>query len=205
MTPKRLPTTLPPPAAEPFMVETRPLVPGAERVESHLFVPVGQTLFSAFLLGITVLAFEWRAGAGWFMVAIDAIWFIRIFGHEVVFVLERLLRRDIDGDTITGKPPTPKPGFVVNGWSARHAMIEQEVRANQESLIAFWYLCASYAKPTEEALDIPPDDRENFAAYRDQLIQAGVAAWDNPAHHRAGWHLVGKAEDAARILHKHVV
>jgi len=198
------------PAEPPFMVSTtEPL--RASRVESEVVVPFAQTVLTALLAAGCIGLFAWRVEAGIFGVVVLVVWGWRILRSDaLMWRLARVTGRDITGDGSIGQPDPQLT--VYNPADARRkaaaaGLPVRNVERVRESLTAFVYLCASApdGKPTEDALDIPTGDRKGYVAYRDKLMTLGIADWDNPTRHSAGWHLCVAPEDAARIIAQHVV
>lgn len=191
------------PAAPVSVETTAPL--RASRVESEFVVPVLQTVFSAVLLTLCIVLWSWLPAAGLVATAALVMWGWRLLrSDKLLWQIERLTRHDLDGDGVAGDPIMT----VVNPVDARHTAANNPLRntaAAQQSLTAFVYLCASVPRPTEEALGIPTGDRAGFVKYRDKLMDLGIAAWDNPERHSAGWHLAVTPDIAAGIIEKHLV
>jgi hypothetical protein len=183
----------------------------ASRVESEVVVPFAQTALTAILAAACIGLFAWRVEAGIFGVVVLAVWGWRIVRSDaLMWRLERITNHDITGDGSIG---APDPMLTVyNPADARRkaaaaGLPVRNVERVRESLTAFVYLCASApdGKPTEAALGIPTGDRAGYVAYRDKLIALGIADWDIPTRHSAGWHLCVTPEDAARIIAQHMV
>lgn len=191
----------------PISVETTsPL--RANRIESEFGVPALQTIFSAALLGLCIVLWRWHIEAGIVATAALLIWAWRMLrSDKLLWQIERLTRHDLDGDGVQGEPTMT----VINGRDARQQAAHdpyntlRDTATAQQSLIAFVYLCASVEHPTEEALNIPTGDRDGYVRYRNRLMDLGIAAWNVPNRHNAGWHLTVAPETAAAIIEKHLV
>lgn len=209
----RYPATPAQPAAEPpFMVETSaPL--RASRLESEVAVPFLHAAITALIVFISlalasVMAdWPWEVSGIGFVVTLAGVWLWRLLRSDaLMWRLERMTGHELTGDNVLGKPTMT----VVNQADARAQAAQDNyntVRATaaaQQSLIAFVHLCASVPKPTEKALGIPTGDRDGYVAYRTKLMQLGIARWDNPDNHDAGWHLGVTTETAARIIEQHL-
>jgi hypothetical protein len=196
-----------PTPSAPISVETTaPL--RASRVDSEFVVPFLQTVFTAVLLGLCIALWRWRPDAGLVATAALLIWSWRILrSDKLLWQIERLTHHDLDGDGVQGEPTMT----IVNGRDARQQAGHdpyntlRDTAAAQQSLTAFVYLCSSVERPTEEALGIPTGDRAGYVKYRNKLMDLGIAAWDNPDRHSAGWHLAVTPDMAAAIIEKHLV
>lgn len=191
----------------PISVETTsPL--RASRVESEVIVPVLHTVVSAALLALCILLWRWRIDAGIVATVALLVWSWRVLrSDKLLWQIERLTHQDINSDGFQGEPTLT----VIDGRNARKQAAHdpyntlRDTAAAQQSLIAFVYLCASVERPTEDALGIPTGDRDGYVRYRNRLIDLGIAAWNEPNRHNAGWHLTVSPETAAAIIEKHLV
>ncbi len=133
------------------------------------------------------------------------MWAWRVLrSDKLMWQIERLTRHDLDGDGSLGEPEMG----VINPRDARRTAAQNPLRdtaAAQQSLIAFVYLCASVERPTEDALGIPTGDRAGYVKYRNKLMDLGIAAWNDPDRHAAGWHLAVDTVTAADLIEKHLV
>jgi hypothetical protein len=180
----------------------------ASRVSSEFVVPFLQTAFTAALLGLCIVLWRWRIDAGIVATATLLIWAWRVLrSDKLLWQIERLTHHDINNDGIQGEPTLT----IVNGREARKLAAQdpyntlRDTATAQQSLVAFVYLCASVERPTEDALGIPTGDRDGYVRYRNRLIGLGIAAWNDPSRHNAGWHLTVPPETAAAIIEKHLV
>jgi hypothetical protein len=184
----------------------------ASRVESEVVVPFLQTLITASVVGICLglLAFlagwRWPVAAAGVALTMLSMWVWRVLRSDrLLWQIERLTHHDLDGDGMQGEPPE---FGLLNPRLARRTAAQHPLRdtgAAQRSLIAFVYLCASVERPTEEALGIPTGDRAGYVNYRTKLFDLGIAAWNDPDRHAAGWHLAVTTETAAALIEKHLV
>lgn len=180
----------------------------ASRIDSEFVVPALQTLFSAALLALCILLWRWRIEAGIVATAALIMWGWRVIRSDrLLWQIERLTRHDLDGDGVAGEPTMTLFNPADARQQAAHDPYQprRDAAAAQQSLIAFVYLCASVDRPTEQALGIPTGDRAGYVTYRDRLMALGIAEWNNPDRHAAGWHLAVAPETAAQIIEKHLI
>jgi hypothetical protein len=195
-------------------VETRVPI-GPSRFETHVKVPVALAgivaLAVTFGLAIGTWRFDWPWDATWIG---GLVTFIAMLAWRLLWVdqlswrLERLTGLELDGKPGIGRPD---PELTIWNADAAKSMSRQMQMPNHDaaqarvSLTSFVYLAASVDRPTEEALGIPTGDRAGYVKYRDRLIYLGIAAWNDPTRHAAGWHLCVAPENAAQIIDRHFI
>lgn len=187
-----------------------PLRPSA--LQSEVMVPFTQTLITAIIIAAGLAFGAWRWGWSWdlpgigFFVTLIVVWGWRLVRSDsLMWMVERLTKRDWSGDGVTGKPTLTTLNPDAARKTAAQAGTLRDVALARAQLTAFVYLCASVDEPTEKELGIPTGDREGYVKYRDKLIDLGIGCWNNPQRHAAGWHLAVDTVTAARIIEQHII
>ena len=89
-------------AEPPFMVESRVPV-GPSRVETHVFVPFLLAVISMILVAANILLWQWNPLAGAVGAVGLLVWVWRVLlGDRLLWKLETITGRDLDGDGIGG-------------------------------------------------------------------------------------------------------
>lgn len=186
-------------------------------VESDWSVPLLQagTCAVAALLaasaGALALGWSWKvplaaAGVGF---AIAWLWRLRIV-DALLWQIETITQRDVNGDRSIGKPRPASQPIVVNPYAARaEAGRIQKANIAQAELVdmlSFVTKCANVGT-SEKAQGVPPSPsaREAYAKKRDLLIALGIAQWKDTERRRLGWQLTMTPSQATPILRRHLI
>jgi hypothetical protein len=186
-------------------------------VESDWSVPLLQSITCAVaaLLAAAAgaLAFGWSwkvplmaAGVGF---AIAWLWRLQIV-DALLWQIETITQRDLDGDRHVGKPRPANQPIMVNPYAARTeaARIQKTNTAQAElvDMLSFVTKCANVGT-SEKAQGIPPSPsaRETYAKKRDTLIALGIGSWKDPERRRLGWILTMTPAQATPILRRHLI
>lgn len=185
--------------------------------ESDVKVPAAQAWLTACAFGIMAALLAWAAGWSWrvpvivFAVILALAWLWRLrLADALLWQIETITQRDLDGDRQVGRPTVNAAPVLVNPSEARATAgrIQQANAAQAElvDLLAFVTKCANVGT-SESAQGIPPAPtaRAAFARKRDILIDLGVAAWRDPERRRLGWQLTMAPAQATPILRRHVM
>lgn len=200
--PRTAPTTAP---AEPFMVESRVPV-GESRVTTHVVVPFFQALITMALIVADVLLWQWHPIAGTVGAVGLIVWGWRVLlGDRLLWKLETITGRDLDGDGDTG---APHPFVIQNKAAARsqiNAAAEQTWRESRAAeLVRFAAACAT-SGTSEAAQGISSKaQREKYVERRQALFDLGLAAWKNPAVPNSAWMLTLPPEQTAQFIQNYV-
>jgi hypothetical protein len=213
--PQTIRVNLPQAPAAPAWELTRHTAQRAPALESDVFVPGLQAVFTALAVFIGSGLIAWALGWSWRVpvvvtgLALACAWLWRMgVVTALLWRVESVMQRDLTGDGIPGKPQNVYT--VANPQQAR-AEAAQAARENTDmseaaALLDFVRQCALKGC-SESALGIPPSpgERKAYCEKRDLLIALGVATWKNPARRRLGWQLAVTPEQAAPIIQKHVL
>jgi len=193
------------PAAEPFMVESRVPV-GESRLTTHVIVPAAIALITMVLVAVDVMLWQWEPLAGLVGAVGLLVWGWRIvLGDRLLWKLETVTGRDLDGDGTEGQP---HPFVLTNRDEARSkanalaAQVWRESRAAE--LIRFAAACAT-SGTSEAAQGV--GSKAQRAAYierRDALFDLGLATWKNPAVPNSAWVLKLSPEQTAEFIENYV-
>jgi hypothetical protein len=190
--------------AEPsFMVESRVPV-GESRVTTHFVVPALQALFTMLLIAIDVMLWQWRPIAGGVGLIGIVVWGWRILlGDRLLWKLETITGRELDGTPGIGKPGPPG---LLNPNESRRSVSSQETQTSDVPRVKEFVTRCFYEGTSEGAQHIKPNtsERENYVECRDALLGLGLARWRNETNHSAGWDVVLDIEKTLEMVEKHV-
>lgn len=185
--------------------------------ESDVKVPAAQAFLTACAFGVMTALLAWAAGWSWrvpvivFAVILALAWLWRLrLADALLWQIETIVQRDLDGDRQVGRPTVNAAPVLVNPSEARAAagriQKTNEAQAELVDLLAFVTKCANVGT-SESAQGIPPAPaaRAAFARKRDILIDLGVAAWRDPERRRLGWQLTMTPAQATPLLRRHVM
>ena len=184
-------------------------------LRSDVGVPIGQSLFSAFVAMLVGAVIAWRlhgdillwgvmGGVG----GLALMWMLALgLARQLVWRVERFIGEDLDGDGVPGEPETY--AMIENPGRAREevAGLTEGVsrRASTAAMLSFWQKCVNVGTSTRDHGARPGTKAlEDYEAARDVLIQLGLAQWHNEANHRAGWDVTTDLATGARIIGQHV-
>jgi len=185
--------------------------------ESDVKVPAAQAFLTAGSFGImaallaVALSWSWRVPVIVFAVVVALAWLWRLrLADALLWQIEVITQRDLDGDRHVGRPAEVAAPVLVNPSEARATAgrIAQANTAQAElvDLLAFVTKCANVGT-SESAQGIPPAPaaRAAYAKKRDCLIDLGVAQWRDPERRRLGWQLTMTPAQATPLLRRHVM
>lgn len=205
--------------AGPVMVEQEWKQPrAAQTTAGDVAVPLLQAAITAAALALFAAFVAWRMGgdvltwtSGAFVAGLLGAWLWRLgIASQLLWLVEKITHRDLDGDGAEGEPVDDSHGMEVNAPAARAevaAHVSRRARAERlEDLLAFVTRCATVGT-SERALGIRPgtDARTQYQARRDVLIRLGIGKWKDAARPQAGWSLTVALDEATEILRKHVM
>lgn len=186
-------------------------------LESDFAVPALQAGMTAFAVGVGAAMLAWAAAWSWRVpvavcgatFVLSWLWRLRIV-DGLLWTIETIIRRDVDGDNHIGQP-TPQHAFTVANPSAARSTVAQTARQQAQDtrraeLLAFVHTCATHGT-SERAHGVKATgpDREKYLEYRDALLSLGLAQWRNPDRPKAGWLLAVDEQQAAAVVSKHVL
>ena len=193
-------------AEPPFMVESRVPV-GPSRVETHVFVPFLLAVISMILVAANILLWQWNPLAGAVGAVGLLVWVWRVLlGDRLLWKLETITGRDLDGDGTEGRPEHP---FVITNKNKAQAEArrssEQTWRESRAAeLIQFAAACATTGT-SEEAQGVSSKTQRNkYVERRQALFDLGLAAWKNPGVPNSAWVLTLPPEQTAQFIQNYV-
>jgi hypothetical protein len=195
------------PTAEPWITETRVPV-GESRVTTHVIVPAMQALIAMILLSADVLLWGWKPVAGIIGAVGIGIWVWRVLlGDSLLWRLETITGRDLDGDGTEGQPEHP---FVLSNKAdaqrkARESAEQAWRQSRAEELARFAAVCATQGTSEKKQGITSESQREKYILRRDALLELGLAAWNDAARPSLGWSLVATPEVTAEIIMNHAL
>ncbi len=186
-------------------------------MEADFFVPALQAGMTAFAAGMGAGLMAWALAWSWRVpVAVCGavfvcswLWRLRIV-DGLLWTVESIIRRDVDGDGQVGAP-APQHAYTLANPAEARSTVAQTARQQAEStrraeLLAFVHTCATHGT-SERAHGVKATgpDREKYLAHRDALLALGVAQWRNADRPKAGWLLATDEEHATAVISRHVV
>lgn len=194
--PISVPSTAIPPGAT--LDREQPARPAG--IVADLLVPLGQSAVTGGLLaGVVVIGLgavtDWRGGELlrlWFGLALgvtSAAWLLLLQEtRRLLWGIERLAGRDLDGDRTVGKPRERL--VLVN--ADKSAAVETTTDAAERRSQFAQFVEALPIRGTAERAWIPVLGRGQYVEYRDTLIRLGWARWTSKGTRRkgaGGWEL----------------
>lgn len=216
--PRRLPQTVAPVAYVPEVITQTP-TGTARSLQADVAVPMAQAGFTGVVGAIvfaslaTWLHFEgvlsW-ALAG-FALGLAGVWALNLWqAHRLMWKVERVVGRDLDGDQHVGAPPDAGHLLLVNPDRARAQVAQSQAetarRVKTSDLLTFWTRCHTVGT-AQRAHGIDAGSGAALKRYeemRDTLLRLGLAEWKNPASPKAGWRVVGDMAEGGALLARHV-
>lgn len=203
-------------AATGAMVET--LTPArAPDIRADFLTPAAQSLFSGLVGGLACAVGAWRIwdgdiltwACGGFVAALGVSWVISLgLVRDLLWSIERVTARDLDGDGAQGKPETGHT-MLENPDRAREkaqrATRHREQATKLADFLTFWRQCATVGT-SERAHGVKPGTpgQATFRAKRDTLMRLGLARWKDDGNHNGGWELTTDEATALDLLRQHV-
>jgi hypothetical protein len=186
-------------------------------LESDVFVPGLQAVFTALAAFIGSGLIAWALGLSWRVpvvvtgLALAGSWLWRMgVVTALLWRVESVMQRDLTGDGQLGKP-TPQHAFTVaNPADARADVAAQQRTSEQDErrarLLAFAHRCFTHGT-SERAHGVAATgpDRDRYLECRDVLLALGLAQWRNPERPKAGWQMVGDEASATGVISRHVL
>jgi len=182
-------------------------------LESEVYVPALQTIFTALALGLAAGLLAWAAGWSWRVPVVAAAvglaagwaWRLRL-ADRLLWAVETWTDADLNGDGATGRPAMSF--CVANPGQARQTIAaETRQSADEEKRAALLrFVDTSFMRGTSEsAQGVAAGDRADYVKMRDVLLSLGIAAWKNPQRPKAGWVLAVSRQRARQIIARHVL
>jgi len=167
--------------------------------ESDVAVPLGQSVVTGFVLGsaATVVAWYvwdlpvWPAWGVVVAVAVGGAWLWRMgAAGATLYVVERVLGADLDGDGEIGAPEAHIVTLRANGAGAPE---DPEVRLRGE-FVTFVRGCAAAGDTSLRRWEEAGMGRQRYEEFRDRLMGGGFARWKDPENRRQGWEITAPAD-----------
>ena len=189
----------------------------APDLRADFITPAAQSLFSGLVGGLACAVGAWRVwngdvltwACGGFVVALGASWVISLgLVRDLLWTIERVAARDLDGDGAQGKPDDSH-ALLVNPDRAREkaqrATHHREHAVKLADFLTFWRQCATVGT-AERSHGIKPGTPQQAAyrAKRDALVRLGLARWQDDGNHNRGWELTTDEATALDLLRQHV-
>jgi hypothetical protein len=191
----------------------------ARSLQSDVAVPMAQAGFSgvvgAILAGGVAANLHAENVLSWalagFALGLAGVWALNLWqSHRLLWKVEKIVGRSLDGDPFVGEPPDSGHVLLVNPDKARaqvaQAQAETARRVKTSDLLTFWTRCHTQGT-AQRAHGIDAGSGVAFDRYnemRDTLLRLGLAEWRNPASPKAGWRVVGDMAEGGALLAKHV-
>jgi hypothetical protein len=181
----------------------------AADIKADLLVPLGQAVVTGALVGGLgiMAAVKVRPGidafAVWVIVAglvATAVWvYLLIESRRLLWTIERVTGRDIDGDGEKGKPALPPIQVEVTSGQKQ---VYLELPGKPEALAALARGVLAGRPMAEDSWSgrAGPFSRSEFRQIRDTLIERGLATWRNPDAKAQGCELTAAGRAVFRRL-----
>jgi len=182
-------------------------------LESEVYVPALQTIFTALAFGVAAGLLAWAAGWSWRVPVVAAAvglafgwaWRLRL-ADRLLWQIEFWADSDLNGDGATGRPvmsfclANPGQARQIIAAETRQS-VDEEKRA---ALLRFVDTC--FVRGTSEsAQGVAAGDRADYVRMRDVLLSLGIAAWKNPQRPKAGWLMAVSRQRARQTIERHVL
>lgn len=105
--------------------------------------------------------------------------------EETLWVVERVLGVDLDGDKQVGEP------IIIQGTSP--------IQRKRADFMTFLRAIQATGDTSRERFESSLG-RARYEEFRDVLLRAGLAEWRSDDNHRLGWDWIGNAEEVIRQL-----
>ena len=188
---------------------------GSLALESDVFVPGLQAVFTALVFAVMAGLLAWALGWSWrvpvavlgLSLGLAWLWRLRLV-DALLWQVETLTGRDMTGDGRIGKPT--RAYTTVNAHDARaqaqRSQRDTEAETQRAALVAFVHRCST-AGTSEIAHGIKASgpDRDAYVRARDVLLALGIAQWRNPERPRAGWQMAVSESEALALLKVHLL
>jgi hypothetical protein len=184
-------------------------------LESDVFVPGLQAVFTAVAAGIGsgliawALEWSWKVPVVILGLSLAGAWLWRLgVVSALLWQVESVMQRDFTGDGVAGKPA--HAFTVANPQQARADVAQQQRTSEQDEkrarLLAFAHRCFTHGT-SERAHGVAATgpDRDRYLECRDVLLSLGLAQWRNPERPKAGWVMVGDEAGATDVISRHVL
>lgn len=187
----------------------------APDLRSDVGVPIGQSLFSAFVAALVAAVIAWRLGGDIIMWAIVgavgglAVSWLAALGlaRQLVWRIERFIGEDLDGDGNEGKPDDAGHLMAVQADAARQSVATETRQRTADArllwLISFVARCYTVGT-SESAQGIKPGERAKYLEARDLLFRLGLAEWRDEQNKRLGWAMTTNQAMTVKTLREHV-
>ena len=175
---------------------------------ADLFVPLGQAIITGVLLAGVGAGLGWlfwpdaspvRVFAALAVVLTTAAWLALLAQtRQLLWMVERAVRADLDGDGSVGRPLAERERLVVvNAPRAQEDAARRAAQAQRSEFVQF--VAQLEARGTSQRAWESLIGREKWAYYRDTLIRLGWADWNvrrngRPVERR-GWRLTVPVEE----------
>jgi len=176
-------------------------------------VPIGQSLFSAFVAALVAAVIAWRLGGDIIMWAIVgavgglAVSWLAALGlaRQLVWRIERFIGDDAGDDDAPDDAETHL--MAVQADAARQSVATETRQRTADArllwLIAFVARCYTVGT-SESAQGIKPGERARYLEARDLLLRLGLAEWRDEHNKRLGWAMTTNQAMTVKTLREHV-
>jgi len=186
----------------PSTVETSKPARSAD-LASDVAVPLAQAgltgLFVSGVVTFIVWRQDWRGDlvalfVGVALVVATVVWVLLLAQtRRMLWGVERLVRRDLDGDQVVGRPPPPRDRLLVlnaGQGQEQRAQLERAARVGQfRDFVAQLPMRGTSLRAWERELG-----RDVYVEFRDAMLRCGWARWRSDDQ-RQGWELTTSVDD----------